>query len=121
MRPDIGAEFFLNFARTGRFAHDSRDPGHNSRTMSGMPGTGILGDFRLGDWLVQPSVCRLSRHGQTIQVRAKVMDLLAYLAAYPGEVVSKDRLLDDALPSQSNTASRLPRPACTSANAYGGT
>ena len=35
-------------------------------------------DFRLGDWLVQPALCRLSKDGRTVQVRAKVMDLLAY-------------------------------------------
>ena len=51
-------------------------------------------DFRLGDWLVQPALCRLSKDGKTVQVRAKVMDLLAYLAERPGEVIPKDRLLD---------------------------
>ena len=52
-------------------------------------------EFRVGDWLVQPDQCRLSSDGRIVQVRAKVMDLLTYLAAHPGEVVSKERLLDD--------------------------
>ncbi len=52
-------------------------------------------DFQLGDWLVQPALCRLFKDGRTVQVRAKVMDLLTYLADRPSEVISKDRLLDD--------------------------
>jgi TolB-like protein/DNA-binding winged helix-turn-helix (wHTH) protein len=57
-------------------------------------GVGSVRDFRLGGWLVQPSQCRLTRGGRTVQVRAKVMDLLSYLASRQGEVVSKDQLLD---------------------------
>lgn len=69
----------------------------------------MQGDFRLGDWLVQPALCRLSSDGRTVQVRAKVMDLLAYLAAHPGEVVSKDRLLDDVWGSRAVSESALTR------------
>jgi DNA-binding winged helix-turn-helix (wHTH) protein/TolB-like protein/tetratricopeptide (TPR) repeat protein len=66
-------------------------------------------DFRLGDWVVQPGQCRLSRAGRTIHVRAKVMDLLTYLAAHPGEVLSKDRLLDEVWGSQAVSESALTR------------
>lgn len=66
-------------------------------------------DFRLGDWLVQPAQCRLSSGGRTVQVRAKVMDLLSCLAAHPGEVVSKDRLLDEVWGSQAVSESALTR------------
>ena len=52
-------------------------------------------DFHADDWLVQPALCRLSKDGRTVQVRAKVMDVLEYLAARPGEVVSKETLLDE--------------------------
>ena len=65
--------------------------------------------FRLGDWLVQPDQCRISTPDRTVQVRAKVMDLLTYLAARPGEVVSKDRLLDDLWGSQAVSESALTR------------
>ena len=58
-----------------------------------MPG-GFDRDFRLNDWLVLPLQCRLSKDGGTRQVRPKVMDLLTYLAAHRGEVVTKDQLLD---------------------------
>ena len=65
--------------------------------------------FRLGDWLVQPDQCRISTADRTVQVRAKVMDLLTYLAARPGEVVSKERLLDDLWGSQAVSESALTR------------
>ncbi len=69
----------------------------------------MQGDFRLGDWLVQPALCRLSKDGRTVQVRAKVMDLLAYLAGRAGEVIPKDRLLDDVWGSQAISESALTR------------
>jgi TolB-like protein/DNA-binding winged helix-turn-helix (wHTH) protein/Flp pilus assembly protein TadD len=69
----------------------------------------MQGDFRLGDWLVQPALCRLSKDGRTVQVRAKVMDLLAYLAGHPGEVIPKARLLDDVWGSQAVSESALTR------------
>ena len=67
------------------------------------------GDFRLGDWLVQPTLCRLSKDGRTVHVRPKVMDLLAYLAANTGEIVSKDRLLHDVWQTEAVTESTLTR------------
>ena len=66
-------------------------------------------EFRVGDWLVQPDQCRLSSDGRIVQVRAKVMDLLTYLAAHPGEVVSKERLLDDLWGSRMVSESALTR------------
>ena len=65
--------------------------------------------FRFGDWLVQPDQCRISTADRTVQVRAKVMDLLTYMAARPGEVVSKERLLDDLWGSQAVSESALTR------------
>ena len=66
-------------------------------------------DFRIGDWLVQPALCRMTSHGRTVQVRPKVMDLLAYLARRPGEVVPKDTLLDAVWGSQAISESALTR------------
>jgi eukaryotic-like serine/threonine-protein kinase len=54
-----------------------------------------MDDFRVGHWLVEPQLCRLSSDGSSIHVRAKVMELLQYLAAHHLEVVSKDKLLDE--------------------------
>jgi DNA-binding winged helix-turn-helix (wHTH) protein/TolB-like protein/Flp pilus assembly protein TadD len=69
----------------------------------------VRGNFRLGDWLVQPALCRLLKDGQTVQVRAKVMDLLTYLAERPGEVIPKSQLLDDVWGSQAISESALTR------------
>ena len=44
-----------------------------------------------------------------VQLRAKVMDLLTYLAARPGEVVSKEQLLDDVWGSRAVSESALTR------------
>ncbi len=69
----------------------------------------MQGDFCLDDWLVQPALCRLSKDGHTVQVRAKVMDLLAYLAGHAGEVIPKGRLLDEVWGSQAISESALTR------------
>ena len=66
-------------------------------------------DFFLGAWLVQPSLDRLSLDGRTVQVRAKVMDLLVYLAGVPGTVVSKDTLLNEVWRSEAISESALTR------------
>lgn len=70
---------------------------------------GMDRDFHLDAWLVQPAQCRLSNDGRTRQVRPKVMDLLTYLAAHRGEVVSKDQLLDGVWGSESVSESALTR------------
>lgn len=53
----------------------------------------VAGDFRLGEWLVQPSLNRLSRREETVQIRPKLMDVLSFLAQQSGEVVSKDEII----------------------------
>ncbi len=50
--------------------------------------------FRVGDWLVQPSLNRLTRGGETAALQPRFMDLLAYLAQRPGKVVSKEEILE---------------------------
>ena len=55
------------------------------------------GDFRLHDWIVYPSLNRLTRisdrEGIEIQIEPKHMDVLVHLASQAGEVVSKESLL----------------------------
>ena len=70
---------------------------------------GFRRDFHLDDWLVQPAQCRLSKHGLTRHVRPKVMDLLTYLAAHRGDVVSKAHLLDGVWGAESISESALTR------------
>jgi WD40 repeat protein/DNA-binding winged helix-turn-helix (wHTH) protein len=50
--------------------------------------------FRLGDWLVEPSLNRISRGGEAIQLELKAMDLLVYLAGRAGELVDKREIQD---------------------------
>ena len=50
--------------------------------------------FRLGDWLVQPSLNRISRGGVTTALQPRFMDLLVYLSEHAGRVVSKEEIID---------------------------
>jgi Tol biopolymer transport system component/DNA-binding winged helix-turn-helix (wHTH) protein len=50
--------------------------------------------FRVGEWVVHPSLHRLEGQDRTIQIEPKLMDVLLCLAARPGEVVSRRDLLD---------------------------
>jgi DNA-binding winged helix-turn-helix (wHTH) protein len=50
--------------------------------------------FRLGDWLVEPSLNRISRGGASVQIERKAMDILVYLAERAGELVDRRELLD---------------------------
>ena len=68
-----------------------------------------MDEFRIGRWLVEPQLCRLSSDSGSIHVRAKVMELLQYLAAHPHEVVSKERLLDEVWGAAELSESTLTR------------
>jgi len=50
--------------------------------------------FRLGGWLVEPSLNRLSHGDTTIQLELKVMDVLVCLAERAGEVVTRQEIVD---------------------------
>ena len=50
--------------------------------------------FRLGDWLVEPTLDRISRDGNVVQLRPRAMDVLACLAAAGGELAGKWDLID---------------------------
>ena len=56
--------------------------------------------FKVGDWLVEPKLDRISSGCKRRNVRPKVMDLLVYLADRPGEVVSSDELLEKLWPDR---------------------
>jgi DNA-binding winged helix-turn-helix (wHTH) protein len=67
------------------------------------------GEFRLGDWCVQPTLCRLSQNGRIVQVRPKVMDLLVFLSRAPGVVISKEALLNEVWRTEAVSESALTR------------
>lgn len=50
-------------------------------------------DFRLGAWLVKPTLDAITREGVTIHVEPKVMEVLVCLAQHSGEAVPKEKLL----------------------------
>jgi TolB-like protein len=50
--------------------------------------------FQLGEWLVEPSLNRVSGGGRTVQLEPRTMDVLAYLAARAGRVVPREELLE---------------------------
>src|SRR6266516_3174130 len=54
-------------------------------------------DFRLGEWLVTPSLNQISRNGTSARVEPKAMRVLVYLAEHPG-VVSKEELISAVWP-----------------------
>lgn len=52
------------------------------------------GSFTVGDWLVVPSLNRLSRGDESVQIELKLMEVLVHLAERSGELVSKRDLMD---------------------------
>ncbi len=50
--------------------------------------------FSLGDWWVEPGLGVVSRPNETRHLPPQQMDLLAYLAARPGQLVPKEELLN---------------------------
>jgi DNA-binding winged helix-turn-helix (wHTH) protein/TolB-like protein/Tfp pilus assembly protein PilF len=49
--------------------------------------------LKIGDWIIEPALNRISRADRTSRIEPKVMAVLLCLADRPGEVVSRDALL----------------------------
>jgi TolB-like protein/DNA-binding winged helix-turn-helix (wHTH) protein/Tfp pilus assembly protein PilF len=58
----------------------------------------VDGDFRVGPWLVEPSLNTVSRNGTTVHLEPKQMGVLVCLAEHPGEPLSKEKLLQSVWP-----------------------
>jgi TolB-like protein len=56
-------------------------------------------DFRMGAWLVQPSLDVITRDGATVHLEPKVMEVLVCLAQHPGESIPKEQLLKTVWPN----------------------
>src|SRR6266700_459652 len=54
-------------------------------------------DFRIGEWMVTPSLNQISRNGTSARVEPKAMRVLVYLAEHPG-VVGKEQLISAVWP-----------------------
>jgi TolB-like protein/DNA-binding winged helix-turn-helix (wHTH) protein/Tfp pilus assembly protein PilF len=50
-------------------------------------------DFRVGEWFVQPDLNQISKGDQIVAVEPKVLEVLVYLAQHPGEVLSRENIL----------------------------
>jgi TolB-like protein/DNA-binding winged helix-turn-helix (wHTH) protein/Tfp pilus assembly protein PilF len=50
--------------------------------------------LRIGAWRVDPALCEISKDGNTLKLEPREMQLLVYLAARPGRVVSVEQLLE---------------------------
>lgn len=50
--------------------------------------------IKVGEWLVEPSLLKISRDGVAEVLEPRLMDLLVYLARHAGETVSIDELAD---------------------------
>ncbi len=48
------------------------------------------GDLRVGDWIVRPSLNRITKGDVTVHLEPRLMSLLLFLAENAGKVVSKD-------------------------------
>ena len=57
-------------------------------------------DFRVGDWLVQRSLDRLSRGNTLVHLRPQLTDLLLLLARHVGRPVPKHLILQEVWTSQ---------------------
>lgn len=50
----------------------------------------------VGEWLVRPLSGTFTRNGVSVHVEPKVMDVFLWLAESPGEVVTREELLNTA-------------------------
>ena len=55
-------------------------------------------DFRVGRWLVQPSLNAISLNGTSTRLEPKVMKVLVCLSQRPGETILKEELLQTVWP-----------------------
>ncbi len=85
---------------TARGAEASPDPGEQSVPDEPLPRPALPEDFRVGDWLAQPSLDRLSRGETRVHLRPQLTDLLLLLARHAGRPVSRELILKEVWGSQ---------------------
>ena len=56
--------------------------------------------YRFGEWLVEPSLNRISRNGEEVSLEPKSIEVLRCLLERPGVVVSADELIDSVWPGR---------------------
>ncbi len=73
------------------------------------PSSPRVDDFRVGDWLAEPALNRLTAGETVVRVRPQLMDVLVCLARRQGRVVLKDELLAEVWPDRIITESGMVR------------
>ena len=58
----------------------------------------VSGNFRVGAWLVRPSLNTISKSGTDVQVEPKVMEVMVCLASRPSESISKEDIIKAVWP-----------------------
>jgi DNA-binding winged helix-turn-helix (wHTH) protein/tetratricopeptide (TPR) repeat protein len=66
-------------------------------------------DFRVGAWLAEPALNRLTSGPTVLRIRPQLMDVLVCLARHQGRVVLKDELLAEVWPDRIITESGMVR------------
>src|SRR5262245_65829490 len=64
-------------------------------------------DLWIGDWLVEPTLARVSRAGEVQRVTPRAMAVLLCLAEAQGAVVSRNDILDAVWPGMAVTPDAL--------------
>ncbi len=78
----------------------NRDPTQETRPDS-VPAEGDAAHaapIRIGDWEAYPALNKLQRGSQATHLEPRAMELLVFLARYPGDVLSRDELLSGVWP-----------------------
>ncbi len=55
-------------------------------------------ELRVGEWLVEPDLNRISNRCSVVSIEPKVIDVLLCLAEHPGEVLSRERIIQTVWP-----------------------
>ncbi len=55
-------------------------------------------EFHVGEWLVEPNLNCITRANEKVCVEPKVIEVLAYLADFPGEVLAKEQIIQAVWP-----------------------
>jgi TolB-like protein/Tfp pilus assembly protein PilF len=55
-------------------------------------------EFQVGEWLVEPDLNCIFKENKRTSVEPQVIEVLAYLADYPGEVLSKEQIIQAVWP-----------------------
>jgi DNA-binding winged helix-turn-helix (wHTH) protein len=59
----------------------------------------VSADFRVGHWLVEPSLNIISHNGTPVRLEPKVMEVLVCLADHAGETLPKEKLVQLVWPN----------------------